>query len=141
MAAGHKDDDFVKMSVNLLFQRFDIGETQMFGQPSVQPVCGPIQVGVDAGNSDLLADGPEQNTTGRITGTEAPQRLKNKWMVGDNQLRLLLFCLFESGFFGIESDQDPFNLGCRITNLEADIVPVLGQRRGAELIENAEQIA
>ncbi len=95
-------------------------------------------MGTNHGNP--LPDGLEQEATGFIGRGQRLERTENQRMMGEQDLGPELPGRAQGRFGGIEADQYPIDFGGRVPDLEPYIIPVFGQSRMIETVEQTDEI-
>ena len=86
-----------------------------------------IEIGVAGDNADMAAGGGGDESANRGVGADCFQGPENNGMMGDNQIVAPGLGLIDQATGGIKRQEDAAHRLLRITDQEADIVPVLGQ--------------
>ncbi len=91
-------------------------------------------------DGNIFPDGPRNQLAGFIVRGYLPQRLEYQRMMANQQIGFLADRLGQSRFDRIEGNGNSADLGGRVADLQADIIPLLRQGRRAEGIDHAENI-
>ena len=121
-------------------QRRTLLQTKLSSEPAVEAVHGTIQVGVGTNNGNARTGcGPEGLADG-VFGRQALERVEQQRMMSNQGLGPGIAGSFQRREAGIERHQNPVQWSTGVTDLQADIVPVLGQLWSIKFVNQPDQV-
>lgn len=122
-------------------QRFGTRQTQDLSKMIADAAPDRIEIGVAGDDTDAVTGGIGDKSAGGGVGADGFEGPENNGVVGDNQIVPTGSGLIDQGAGGVKRQQDAAHRLVRITDQEADIVPLLGQVFRGDVLQNFKKVS